>query len=258
LLGLSFRENGVAYTLVLLFYLFTSALADKTFTLMNRLRQTQEIPGINSVAANRLIWENWNWSAGGDEWTLSTEWKESLLSDFLATYLKDGPSVLEIGIGAGRWTEHLVENAGSFSGVDLSEPCVELCRKRFSHHDHVRFFRNDGESLPFVEDKSVDLVWSYDVFVHINANQMGCYFKEFSRVLKPGGLALIHHGSSGGESGGWRSNTTQEAFEQQVALTDLELVETLSSWRNAQGEAMPVGHYKDDRFSILRKPTRNP
>ena len=60
---------------------------------------------------------------------------------------------------------------------------------------------------------STDAIWSFDVFVHINKPQFEAYTKEFARVLKPGGVGVVHHGAVGGASGGWRSDVTTADVE---------------------------------------------
>jgi len=50
----------------------------------------------------------------------------------------------------------------------------------------------DG-ALSFIENNSVDYIWSYDVFVHINPTDVEKYIIEFSRILKPHGYGIIHH-----------------------------------------------------------------
>ena len=52
-------------------------------------------------------------------------------------------------------------------------------------------------------DACVDRVWSFDVFVHTLAEDIEPYVAEITRVLKPGGRAIIHHARDG-QHIGWR------------------------------------------------------
>ena len=81
-----------------------------------------------------LIWDSWEWDAdGGEKWTESEAWKDSVIREVLRPRVPEGSDVLEIGPGAGRWTETLAELAGSLTLVDISSRCIEICRDRFGH-----------------------------------------------------------------------------------------------------------------------------
>lgn len=150
---------------------------------------------------NKTWDKTYDWSQGGDEWTGQAEycgqpyeeWKRALLETFVAPHLEPESVALEVAPGRGRWTEFLVQHAAKVHLFDLNESCIEACRQRFEGADHVTYCVNDGASLPGVADESVDFVWSYDSFVHMEADTIAAYLGEFSRVLRPGGRAVIHH-----------------------------------------------------------------
>jgi hypothetical protein len=56
----------------------------------------------HSVTVNRDVWSSWDWTAGGEEWSSSPEWKASLIEEVLVPATADAHAVLEIGPGAGR------------------------------------------------------------------------------------------------------------------------------------------------------------
>jgi len=51
---------------------------------------------------------------------------------------------------------------------------------------------SDGWTLKEFDDDSLDLVYSQDVFQHFNNSLIYIYLKEFVRVLKPGGIAIVN------------------------------------------------------------------
>src|SRR5262245_51491417 len=104
--------------------------------------------------------------------------------------------VLEIGPGHGRWTKLYVGSVGKVTLVDLSPSCIEHCKKLFSSLNHIDYFVNDGSTLRPLGDQTIDFIWSYDVFVHIERPEFKRYLLEGARVLKPGGVAVIHHPNS--------------------------------------------------------------
>jgi ubiquinone/menaquinone biosynthesis C-methylase UbiE len=76
--------------------------------------------------------------------------------------------------------------------VDLNPECIDACQRRFAAADNVTYDVNDGASLP-TDDNSVDFVWSFDSFVHIDPVHVFAYLGEIARVLRPGGYAVLHH-----------------------------------------------------------------
>ena len=74
----------------------------------------------NTVVANWLQWSGWDWSKNGEEWSNTPEWKASLITHVLEPSVPIGSRTLEIGPGAGRWTEALVDRASQLWLVDLT------------------------------------------------------------------------------------------------------------------------------------------
>lgn len=252
-LGLTLKENGPLYTILLGIYYGGSGVADRAFAAMQRLRKSRGLPGINSRSLNAEIWDNWDWHAGGDEWTPSAAWKASLVANVLKPRVPDGSVVVEIGPGAGRWTEHLIPIASNYTGIDISRACVEVCRRRFAADSAKAAFRaNEGNNLPGVADGAIDLIWSFDVFVHINLVDISAYLDEFKRVLRPGGKAIIHHGTTAGHSGGWRSDATTAELNALIASRGLHVAEQFSDWDDGDARH-DVGLYQDQITVIERR-----
>lgn len=251
-LGLTLKENGLIYTGLLGLYYGGSGLGNWAFETMQRRRKRQGLPGLNSRGLNAEIWDNWDWAAGGDEWTPSEAWKTSLVAQVLKPRVPEGSVMVEIGPGAGRWTEHLIPRAVDYTGIDISKSCVEVCAKKFAGAAQAQFRCNEGNNLPGVVDASVDVIWSFDVFVHINLVDIGSYLEEFNRVLKPGGRAIIHHGTTAGHGGGWRSDATTAELNALISAKGLLLVEQFSDWEEA-GQRYEVGLYQDQVTVIGKK-----
>jgi SAM-dependent methyltransferase len=164
----------------------------------------------NSAVDNRERWTAWNWSQRGEEWNASPAWKQALIDDVLRRWIPPGGVVLEIGPGGGRWSEPLQALARRLILVDVSPRPLELCRERLAWADNVEYVLTTGSELRGVSDGSVDAVWSFDVFVHVAPLDVAAYLTEIARVLKPGGVAVVHH-ADGRNRGqlpsrqGWRS-----------------------------------------------------
>jgi SAM-dependent methyltransferase len=244
LVGIMVRDNGLVWPLLMGSYYVTSAIAKTSYATAASLRAKNNLPGVNSSLANKHIWENWNWSARGEEWTLSPEWKASVVKTFMGENLANRSVILEIGPGAGRWTEYLLERCHRLIGIDISETSVLECKRRFHEYENAKFEVGNGEDLSSIESGSVDAVWSFDVFVHINKQQFKSYLIELQRVLKPGGIGLIQHGSTGGETGGWRSDVKTADVNELLRSNGLVVEYQAQSWDD-NGRKFEAGLYQD-------------
>jgi SAM-dependent methyltransferase len=153
------------------------------------------------VETNRAIWNaRWDWSRAGDEWSdwwggTPALWFGALLPR-LHAFLPAG-TVLEIGPGYGRWTQYLKDLCERLVAVDLAEQCIEHCRERFAGASNLELHVNDGRSLEMVEDGSVDLAFSFDSLVHVEADVLEAYLSQLARKLKPDGIGFFHHSNLG-------------------------------------------------------------
>jgi ubiquinone/menaquinone biosynthesis C-methylase UbiE len=156
---------------------------------------------VPSIDWNKRVWsEEHDWREAGDEWSGSAahcgqpyaEWKRELVRTFITPYT-EGARVLEVAPGHGRWTEHLLQRAKSVDLVEINASCLDRCRERFADHSNVSYHLTDGCSLEFLPDESIDFIWSFDSFVHMDSDVIQGYLREFARVLAPGGTGVIHH-----------------------------------------------------------------
>ncbi|HQP30870.1 MAG TPA: tetratricopeptide repeat protein, partial [Deltaproteobacteria bacterium] len=154
----------------------------------------------NSIQRNREQWSHYDWSEGSDEWSAcwgGTEqlWQRTLLPR-IGAFLPAG-HILEIAPGFGRCTQYLVPQSRTLSIVDLTERCIEACRKRFKDYTHIRYFVNDGQSLDMIADNSIDFVFSWDSLVHVEKDVMRAYLRQLAVKLKPGAYGFLHHSNIG-------------------------------------------------------------
>ncbi len=117
--------------------------------------------------------------AGGLEATLLLADKVGVRADF---------DILDAGSGLGGPARTLAERYGCrVIGIDLSPHFVALARalsRRAGVDQNVCFRRGDLLALPF-EDAVFDLVWTQHAVM--NAPDRARVYREFHRVLKPGG-----------------------------------------------------------------------
>jgi SAM-dependent methyltransferase len=153
------------------------------------------------VDENQTVWtEGWDWSARGEEWSRwwggsDSMWRGALLPRLHA--FLPASVVLEIAPGYGRWTTYLKDVADRLVVVDLAANCIEHCQRRFADATNIEYHVNDGRSLAMVADGSVDLAFSFDSLVHVEADVLLAYLEQLAHKLSPDGVGWVHHSNAG-------------------------------------------------------------
>jgi len=107
-----------------------------------------------------------------------------LLTD-LRESLPPEPTVLDIGCGDGART--LANLPAESVGLDISRRSLELARETVPE---ARLIQGNTTALP-VATESVDAVTAYYAVFHVPRAQHSDVYREFARVLKPGGTVLM-------------------------------------------------------------------
>ncbi len=130
--------------------------------------------------------KNRNWSNGNDWGAFKTEEYAQALykratgelpemecskatARILATWVKDGDSILDAGCGVGHYLRSLENRLTcnfSYTGLDNSPFYIELAQKAFPDKGKATFHKGDIYQLPFPE-KSFDIVMSNNVLLHL-------------------------------------------------------------------------------------------
>ena len=174
---------------------------------------------------------------------------------------QDFCSVLDLGCGHGRNTEHLRRHAGEIHLVDVNQSCIEVCRSRFgdakdgcSFHYHL----TDGNHLRMIADSSITFGYSWDSMVHFDKLVVRDYLLEFARVLKPGARAFLHHSNYGAanpnsswvSNHGNRSDLSAGIFRQYVEETGMTIF-----FQRLSGKKDGWGMDELDCLSVVEKPS---
>ncbi len=157
--------------------------------------------------------------------------------------LGDGPGeILDAGMGPGRLCGELAARGWTVNGIDASDEMVGVARERLPERSsHLQ--KAKIEALPFGPE-SFDAVTATGVLEYADVPRA---LAELVRVLRPGGVAVIHHsGRSQRGQTGWRSPMTAKLFANLARERGLAIDRQFDSWRGgrfgvrANGDAITV------------------
>ena len=106
-----------------------------------------------------------------------------------------GDTLLDVGTGDGLIAFGALDRLGKEDKVifsDISEDLLEHCRALAEESgimDRCQFLKTSADNLAGCDDATVDVVTTRSVLIFVEAKQSA--FKEFYRVLKPGGRLSI-------------------------------------------------------------------
>jgi SAM-dependent methyltransferase len=104
-----------------------------------------------------------------------------------------GPTdaVLEIGCGAGRVGRYLAPRCKTWIGADVSANMLRFAAEALHDIPNAQFFKLNGYDLTGVDARSLDVVYSTGVFMHLDEWERYRYVADAYRALRPGGRIYI-------------------------------------------------------------------
>ncbi len=109
------------------------------------------------------------------------------LNHFIKKYFKKGAEVLHAGCGGGQVDADIREYV-SITAMDISVNALSFYKR--IHGDSSRLLHGSIFDIPLPEG-SMDGVYNLGVMEHYTEEDIQRILKEFKRILKPGGLAVI-------------------------------------------------------------------
>jgi ubiquinone/menaquinone biosynthesis C-methylase UbiE len=143
----------------------------------------------------------------GDEWD-SPALSEDIIRRYVKPYLQADARVLEIGCGEGKYSEKLAPLCTVLICADVSGRMIERAQQRLHGFTNIEFAKLNGLDLSQFTSESINFVFSFDCFVHIEIEDVYFYLQEMKRVLKPEGRGLLHFANLNSE-GGWHKFITE-------------------------------------------------
>ena len=116
-----------------------------------------------------------------------------LLKAYIYPHFRDGHTACEIGAGTARFSRHIFSRCAKLYLVDNSSFVCNFLKGYFKNHSNVEVIYCRDCRLPRISSESVDLLFSFGTFVHLDIEQFYGYLWEASRVLRHDGFAVIHY-----------------------------------------------------------------
>ncbi|MCM6775603.1 methyltransferase domain-containing protein [Nocardia sp. CDC159] len=142
----------------------------------------------NNEAAQEMmayLWRDWGGYVGQLSWVTAAQ----LAAMAEAAGLAPGRAALDLCCGTGGITRHLVATTGAtMTGLDYSEPAIEIARRDAAAVPAIRFDHGDARELPY-GTAEFDAVISVDSLVIVPDRRQ--VLAECARVLKAGGRLVF-------------------------------------------------------------------
>ncbi|MDD1767693.1 MAG: class I SAM-dependent methyltransferase [Methanomassiliicoccales archaeon] len=105
--------------------------------------------------------------------------------------LGEKTTILELGCGDGKTLAGILGKERFVVGVDYSLNAVKSCLRRYRPHQSPNLIMSDVCALPFA-DNSFDVVIASHILEHLVAADRNQAVAECRRVLRSGGMAIVH------------------------------------------------------------------
>lgn len=191
--------------------------------------------------------DEWNDMATFD-WVEYNQWKIWLINTFIYPYISKKKNILEIAVWHWRRTKYLLWSYKKYIWIDIAENCIEYCKKTFNNYENIDFLLWNWNDLSMIKSNSIDFIFSFDSFVHIDQNIFQNYIKEFNRILKKWWIAIIHHSNTINknqiQSTWYRASCNNQTISEYIIKNNLTIIkQTSKRWDKNQ--------YSVDKFNDI-------
>jgi SAM-dependent methyltransferase len=110
---------------------------------------------------------------------------------FLLPYLTPETTAVEIGCGGGRWTRYML-GVKKLYAVDFHQEILDELRSNI-RSKNVTFVKNNGNDFPGVPTESIDFLFSFGTFVHLDVEIIDQYLRNIRALMKPTSNVVIQY-----------------------------------------------------------------
>jgi len=110
---------------------------------------------------------------------------------FLLPYFDSSSKIIEIGPGGGRWTRYMLKASKVFA-VDFYQPVLNELAKNYNL-PNIKFIKNNGSDFPNIKENSIDLIFSFGTFVHLDIEIIQEYLNNIKPLLKSSSNVIIQY-----------------------------------------------------------------
>ena len=98
--------------------------------------------------------------------------------------------LLDFGVGWGRVLRFFIKYflPENLYGVDINQHLLDICNRTFKWGT---FIKSDAFPPIEISDGTIDFITGYSVFSHLSEEACLKWVKEFSRILRPGGMVAL-------------------------------------------------------------------
>jgi demethylmenaquinone methyltransferase/2-methoxy-6-polyprenyl-1,4-benzoquinol methylase len=114
--------------------------------------------------------------------------------DRIASHIKEGDKVLDIGCGTGALTLRAALAGAKVKGIDINAEMLDILKKRGQEMElteQIEPVEMGVAELGLEKDEQYDVVMSGLCFSELSSDELRYTLKETERILKPKGLLLL-------------------------------------------------------------------
>jgi len=156
---------------------------------------------------------------------------------YVLPYVNAQHKAVEIGPGGGRWTRYLI-GFETLYAVDYHQELLDELKRNFGRQRNVRFIKNNGTDFPGIDRNSIDYLFSFGTFVHLDFNLIEAYLLAIGSIIKPEANVVIQYSDKTkimARINEGFSDNTPEQMRKAVRLTGYRIIEedTTSLWHSS-------------------------
>lgn len=111
--------------------------------------------------------------------------------NFILPHINKESVALEIGCGGGRWTQYLM-NCKKIYVVDYYEEMFSEL-DNFIESNKIIKIKNNGNDFPNIPQNSIDFLFSFGTFVHLDIDIIFEYMSNITKIMKPDSKIFIQY-----------------------------------------------------------------